>query len=75
MIKIIFVIGHLVNNQRGINMNNKDSIEMLSLRNELAENNEAAAIREKFYQGRVLILVRELEQTKSELNFMRICHG
>jgi len=56
-------------------MNSKDSIEMLSLRNELAENNEAAAIREKFYQGRVLILVRQLEQAKNELNFMRICNG
>ena len=53
----------------------KDSIEILALRNELAENNEIAAIREKFYQGRVLILVRELEQTKNELNFIRICNG
>jgi len=53
----------------------KDSIEMLALRNEMAENNEIAAIREKFYQGRVLILVKELEQVRNELNFRRNNNG
>ena len=53
----------------------KDSIEMLALRNELAENNEIAAIREKFYQGRVLILTKELDQVRNELNFRRSNNG
>ncbi len=53
----------------------KDSIEMLALRNELAENNEMAAIREKFYQGRVLILIKELEQARNELSFRRSING
>lgn len=48
---------------------------MLALRNELAENNEIADIREKFYQGRVLMLTRELEQVRNELNFRRLSNG
>ena len=53
----------------------KESIEMLALRNELAGNNETAAIIEKFYQGRVLILTKELEQARNELSFRRSING
>ena len=53
----------------------KESIEILALRNELSENNEIADIKEKFYQGRVLILARELEQVRNELNFRRNING
>jgi hypothetical protein len=53
----------------------KESIEMSMLKNELSKNNEIATIREKFYQGRVLILVKELEQVRNELNFRRNNNG
>jgi hypothetical protein len=53
----------------------KESIGILALRNELSENNEIAAIKEKFYQGRVLILVKELEQVRNELSFRRSING
>ena len=53
----------------------KESIEMLALRNELAENNEIADIKEKFYQGRVLILTKELDQARNELSFRRSING
>jgi hypothetical protein len=56
-------------------MNSRESIEILALRNELAENNEITAIREKFYQGRILILVKELEQVRNELSFRRVSNG
>jgi hypothetical protein len=53
----------------------KESIEMSMLKNDLSENNEIAAIREKFYQGRILILARELEQVRNELSFRRSING
>lgn len=53
----------------------KESIEMSMLKNELSKNNEIATIREKFYQGRVLILTKELDQARNELSFRRSING
>ena len=53
----------------------KESIGILALRNELLENNEVAAIIEKFYQGRVLILTKELDHARNELSFRRSING